>query len=81
MAALEGTPAPIARDFGVGWSMVWSAVERIAREHVDDSDGVGTVTMVSLRREGHAAGLSLTPAPLRHRRGRGGQRRVQRPQN
>ena len=46
VAALEGTPASIARGFGVAWSTVWSAVERIGRARVDDDQRVGTVTMV-----------------------------------
>jgi len=44
--AVEGTPASIARQFGVTWSTVWAAVERGARARVDAADRVGPVTMV-----------------------------------
>jgi hypothetical protein len=46
VAALEGTRSSIARGFGVSWSTVWSAVERIGRARVDDADRVGPVSMV-----------------------------------
>ena len=46
IAAIEGTPASIARGFGVSWSTVWSAVERIARARVDDPERVGATAMV-----------------------------------
>jgi transposase len=46
VAAVEGTPASIARGFGVSWSTVWSAVERLARDRVDDPDRVGPSSMV-----------------------------------
>ncbi|MBW3628409.1 MAG: transposase, partial [Gemmatimonadetes bacterium] len=46
VAGLEGTPSSIARDFGVAWSTVWSAVERIGRARVDDAERVGPVAMV-----------------------------------
>ena len=46
VAAVEGTPASIARGFGVSWSTVWSAVERIGRDRIDDPDRVGPVAMV-----------------------------------
>ncbi|HUR23160.1 MAG TPA: helix-turn-helix domain-containing protein [Acidimicrobiales bacterium] len=32
VAAIEGTPASIARNFGLSWSTVWSAVERIGTD-------------------------------------------------
>ena len=34
VAAVEGTPASIARAFGVSWSTVWSAVERVGRARI-----------------------------------------------
>jgi transposase len=46
LAAIEGTPSSIARGFGVSWSTVWTAVERIARARVDDSERVGPVAVV-----------------------------------
>ena len=44
--AIEGTPASIARQFGVSWSTVWNAVARIAQARVDDPDRVGPTAMV-----------------------------------
>ncbi len=44
--ALEGTPASIARQFGVSWSTVWAAVERAGRAQVEDPDRVGPTAMV-----------------------------------
>ncbi len=46
VAAIEGTPASIARGFGVSWSTVWAAVGRAGRERVDDPDRVGPTAMV-----------------------------------
>jgi transposase len=46
VGALEGTPASIARSFGVSWSTVWAAVERVATERVDDPGRVGPTAMV-----------------------------------
>ena len=46
MTAVEGTPASIARSFGVSWWTVWSAVERVGRRRVEDPDRVGPVTML-----------------------------------
>jgi len=46
VSALEGTPASIARGFGVSWSTVWNAVERVGRCLVDDPDRVGVTPMV-----------------------------------
>jgi len=37
VAAVEGTPASIARTFGVSWSTVWSAVGRVGRTRVGDA--------------------------------------------
>lgn len=46
VAALEGTPASIARDFGVAWSTVWAAVARTGTARVEDPDRVGPTEMV-----------------------------------
>jgi transposase len=46
VAALEGTPASIARDFGVAWSTVWAAVTRAGTVWVEDPDRVGPTAMV-----------------------------------
>ena len=46
VAAIEGTPASIARGFGVSWSTVWAAVTRIGRPRVQDPDRVGVTDMV-----------------------------------
>ncbi len=46
VAAVEGTPASIARGFGVSWSTVWAAVERVGTERVEDPDRVGLTVMV-----------------------------------
>lgn len=46
IGAIEGTVASIARQFGVSWPTVWSAVERIGRERVEDPDRVGETPMV-----------------------------------
>ena len=46
VAALEETPASIARGFGVSWSTVWAAVERVGAVRVDDPARVGPVEMV-----------------------------------
>lgn len=62
VAALEGTPSSIARGFGVSWSTVWSAVERIARARVDDDDRVGPVAMVGFDE------TVMNPASRRRRR-------------
>ncbi len=40
--AIEGTPASIARGFGVSWSTVWATVARIGRARVADPERVGT---------------------------------------
>ena len=46
VAAVEGTPASIARGFAVSWSTVWAAVARIGRAVVEDDDRVGPAAMV-----------------------------------
>jgi transposase len=46
VAALEGTPASIARRFGVSWSTVWAAVERVGCARVDNPARVGPTAMV-----------------------------------
>lgn len=60
-------PASIARDFGVAWSTVWSADERIGRARVEDDQRVGTVTMVGFDETVHAARLALGFHRGRHR--------------
>jgi transposase len=59
--AIEGTIASIARGFGVSWPTVWSAVERVGRERVDDPDRVGETPM---------AGFDETVMQPAHRRRR-----------
>lgn len=44
--AVEATPASLARGFGVSWSTVWGAVERLGRERVDDPTRVPATEMV-----------------------------------
>ena len=39
--AIEGTPASIARNFGLSWSTVWSAVERIGAERLQSPAAIG----------------------------------------
>jgi len=46
VTALEGTPASIARGFGVSWSTVWTAVSRLGAERVQDPARVGSTEMV-----------------------------------
>lgn len=46
VAVLEGTPASIAKRFGVSWSTVWAAVERNGRAVVEDPDRVPPPTQV-----------------------------------
>ena len=46
VAQIEGTPASIAAQFGVSWSTVWAAVQRIGCLRVDDPARVGLVEMV-----------------------------------
>lgn len=46
VAAIEATPASLARGFGVSWATVWSTVARLARERVDDPARVGATGMV-----------------------------------
>ena len=41
IAAIEGTPASIARACGVSWSTVWSGVKALAVEQIDDPQRVG----------------------------------------
>lgn len=44
--SFEGTPASIARSFGVSWSTVWSAVERLGSVRVEDPGRVGPTAQV-----------------------------------
>jgi len=60
--AIEGTPASIARGFGVAWSTVWSAVERVGTQRVDDPDRVGPAAMVGFDE------TVMSPASRRRRR-------------
>lgn len=46
VAAIGGTPASIVRGFGVAWSTVWTAIEPVGRERVEDPGRVGPVEMV-----------------------------------
>jgi len=60
--ALEGTPASIARGFGVSWSTVWSAVERVGTQRVENVDRVGPASMVGFDE------TVMSPASRRRRR-------------
>lgn len=46
VAAVEATPASLARGFAVAWSTVWTAITRIAAARVDDAARVGETAMV-----------------------------------
>ncbi len=46
VAAIEGTPASIARVFGVSWSTVWSAIERTGPVRVTDPQQLELAAMV-----------------------------------
>lgn len=46
IAPIEGTVASIARQFGVSWPTVWSAIERVGAARVEDPDRVGETPMV-----------------------------------
>ena len=59
---MEGTPASIARGFGVSWSTVWAAVARLGAEIVDDPNRVGLRAMVGFDE------TVMQPARRRHRR-------------
>ena len=60
--ALEGTPASIARCFGVSWSTVWACVSRLGGGRVDDLDRVGVTEMVGFDE------TVMQPAARRRRR-------------
>lgn len=62
VAALEGTPASIARAFGVAWSRVWAAVLRHGSVRVEDPARVGPVEMVGFDE------TVMSPAHRRRRR-------------
>lgn len=62
VANVEGTPASIARGFGVSWSTVWAAVVRLGAEIVDDPERVGLTAMVGFDE------TVMQPARRRHRR-------------
>ena len=61
IAAIQGTPASIARGFGVSWPTVWSTVERIGRARVDDPERVGRTAMVAARLTVVMTGRSRDP--------------------
>ena len=46
VTAIEGTPASIARNFGVSWSTLWSAVEGIGSERRQSPEEIGPLEMV-----------------------------------
>lgn len=46
VAAIQATPASLARDLGVAWSTAWSAVQRVGRRRVEDPERVGATPMV-----------------------------------
>ena len=46
VAAIEGTPASIARAFGIAWSTVWAAVRAAGAAVIDDDERVGQAAMV-----------------------------------
>jgi len=60
--AIEGTPASIARGFGVSWSTVWACVSRVGAERVDDAARVGATEMVGFDE------TVMQPAARRRRR-------------
>lgn len=62
VAAVEGTPASIARGFAVAWSTVWAAVSRLGHGFVADPDRVGPVAMVGFDE------TVMSPACRRRRR-------------
>jgi transposase len=62
VAAIEGTPASIARNFGLSWSTVWSAVERVGTTRVQSPAEMGPATMVGFDE------TVMSPASRRRRR-------------
>jgi len=46
VAAVEATPASLARGFGLSWSTAWTAVRRLGQAAVEDPARVGPVTMI-----------------------------------
>jgi transposase len=62
VAAVEGTPASIARGFGVSWWTVWGAVERHAVARTEDPCRVAPVEMVGFDE------TVMQPAKRRRRR-------------
>jgi transposase len=62
VAAIEGTPASIARNFGLSWSTVWSAVERIGAERLQSPAEMGPAEMVGFDE------TVMSPASRRRRR-------------
>jgi transposase len=62
VAAIDGTPASIARNFGLSWSTVWSAIERIGTSRVQTPAEMGPATMVGFDE------TVMSPASRRRRR-------------
>ena len=62
VAALEATPAGLARGFGVAWSTVWSAIARLGAARVDAPDRVAPTAMVGFDE------TVMAPAHRRRRR-------------
>ena len=62
VAAIEGTPASIARNFGLSWSTVWSAVDRIGSARVQTPAEIGPAVMVGFDE------TVMSPASRRRRR-------------
>ena len=63
VAALEATPASLARELGVTWSTAWRQIERHGRDRVGDPNRVGAVAQVGFDE------TVMSPAK-RHRRRR-----------
>lgn len=62
IGAVEGTVASIADQFGVSWPTVWTAVQRVGRERVEDPHRVGATPMVGFDE------TVMQPAARRRRR-------------
>jgi transposase len=62
VAAIEGTPASVARNFGLSWSTVWSAIERIGSSRVQTPAEMGPAAMVGFDE------TVMSPASRRRRR-------------
>ena len=62
LAAVEATPASLARGFGVAWDTTWRAIARIAAQLVEDPERIGPVAMVGFDE------TVMSPAKRRRRR-------------